>query len=119
MRILIVEDEFIAALDLAEIVKSFGHEVVGPVWVPQSAIDLIRSQPIDAALLDINLGTITAISIADELDARGVPYAVVTAYSPENIGVRFKDARYVSKPFRVADIKAAIKDIAASISRRG
>jgi len=109
MRVLIVEDEFLVAMDLVSIVESLGHNVVGPAQSARSAIALAQSQQIDVALLDMNLVTDTAAPVADELDERGVPYAVVTAYLPDQLGKRFKSALLVSKPFHRRDIEAAIE----------
>ena len=113
-RVLIVEDEFITAMDLEAIVESFGHRVVGPVKSPDEAIELAGNETADIALLDVALGTERALPVADELDRLGIPYALVTAYDSESLGPRFKNALYVSKPFRTADIEAAIKSLRAA-----
>jgi DNA-binding NarL/FixJ family response regulator len=98
MRVLIVEDEFLVAIDLASIVESIGHEVVGPVQSARSAIDLARTRPVDVALLDVNLGTVTAAPVADVLDKQGVPYVIVTAYGREHLARRFQDTARIPKP---------------------
>ena len=124
MRVLIVEDEFLVAIDLASIVESIGHEVVGPVQSARSAIDLARIRPVDVALLDVNLGTDTAAPVADVLDKQGVPYAIVTAYRREHLARRFQDTAHIPKPIRPADILAALKDLQSrlqtnALARRG
>jgi CheY-like chemotaxis protein len=55
LRLLLVEDEALIALDLEELVASLGHEVVGVADTLQSAIDTAAAHAPDAALVDLNL----------------------------------------------------------------
>jgi DNA-binding response OmpR family regulator len=118
MRVLIVEDEFMVAMDLVAMVEALGHRVVGPAQSAKSAIDIARSQPVDAVLLDIGLGNDSGASVADVLDQLGVPYAVVTAYTRENMGRRFQDTVYVAKPPGEAEIGAAIESLQRRAGRQ-
>ncbi|MFL5335130.1 MAG: response regulator [Geminicoccaceae bacterium] len=55
MRILIVEDEALIALELAESLEHDGHEVVGPAATMAEALALCKAEPPELAVLDINL----------------------------------------------------------------
>jgi len=79
-RILIVEDETLIALDLESLLIDNGCVVVGPVNTIDGALALLAQAPLDAALLDLNLGGRPSTPVAERLNARCIPYVVVTAY---------------------------------------
>ena len=54
-RVLVVEDEFLVALHLEDLLTELGHQVVGPAGRINEALDLARSCEIDFAVLDVNL----------------------------------------------------------------
>ena len=79
-RVLLVEDEYLIAMEMQRWLSQEGVEVVGPVPSVEQALDLIQDEgPLDAALLDLNLGEgETAYPIADRLAALGVPFLFAT-----------------------------------------
>ncbi|EWY42077.1 chemotaxis protein CheY [Skermanella stibiiresistens SB22] len=79
-RVLVVEDETLTALSMSEILREAGLSVVGPVGAIAEAMTLVRSSPPDVALLDVNLSGEMSYSIADALEAMGVPYLFCTGY---------------------------------------
>jgi CheY-like chemotaxis protein len=79
-RILVVEDEFILASDLAGFLESRGAEVVGPAPSVKTALALVERNHLDAAVLDVNLGKERVYPVADALTARGVPIVFATGY---------------------------------------
>lgn len=85
-RILIVEDEVILALDFSDTVADLGYEVVGPALSLDEGLELVESEAIHCALLDVNLGRgLTSEPIADRLRAQGVNLAFLTAYTRDQI----------------------------------
>jgi two-component SAPR family response regulator len=54
-RVLIVEDEFLIALELESTLRSVAYHVLGPVATVQEALELLRTESPDAAVLDVNL----------------------------------------------------------------
>lgn len=85
--VLIVEDEFLIAMDLALMVKDCGWRVIGPASTVRQALRLIEEELPAVVLLDVNLGAETVTPVAEALNARDVPFAVASAYSkPENVG---------------------------------
>ena len=73
-RILVVEDEYLIADDIAMTLEDLGYDVVGPV----STLAAVRTEALDAALLDANLDGVSSAAIAAELNAHTVPFVVVT-----------------------------------------
>jgi len=78
-RILIVEDEPLIALDIADMVEAQGAVVIGPAFALDEAQALVETQAIDGALLDIDLGRTLVWPLAETLHAKGIPFAFVSA----------------------------------------
>jgi CheY-like chemotaxis protein len=80
-RILVVEDEYLIAMNLQDGLENVGSVVLGPVPSVETAIKTIESEPhIDAAVLDVNLGGALAYPVADMLLARKIPFVFTSVY---------------------------------------
>lgn len=85
--VLIVEDEFLIAMDLELMLERHGWRVMGPVATVDEALALIAVELPLVALLDVNLGTELVTPVAVALKAQKVPFAVASAYAnPEQYG---------------------------------
>lgn len=78
LRILVVEDEFLIAMVLSDMIEDAGGEVVGPVARVSAARELIAREDVDGAFLDVLLGDEDSLPIAEELVARDTPVVMVT-----------------------------------------
>jgi DNA-binding response OmpR family regulator len=98
--VLIVEDEFLIAMDLQLMLEDCGWRVIGPVATVRHALALLESERPSVALLDVNLGPELATPVAVALQACGVPFAVASAYArPEQYaGDVFAGVPNVGKP---------------------
>lgn len=100
LRVLIVEDSFLVAVDACAHLESCGCKVVGPVACLTTALDLARREPLDGVLLDVNLDGELSFPVAAALDARNVPYVFLTGYDADDIFPReYRDAPRLAKPF--------------------
>jgi len=85
--VLIVEDEYLIAMDLRLWVEGHGWRAIGPVATVNAALRLIEDELPSVALLDVHLGDELVTPVAEVLKARGVPFALATAYAqPEQFG---------------------------------
>lgn len=99
-RVLVVEDEYFIADDIARALKLLGAEVVGPAQSQAEAMGLVGSgEHIDFAVLDINLGGETVFPVADALRARGVPFVFATGYDQYCLPLAYADLPRWEKPF--------------------
>lgn len=107
LRVLVVEDEFLPALDLSDLLDGWGCRVLGPAATAADALRLVREGDPDAALLDINLNGVRSTPVAEALATRGVPFAAVTAYPslPEPV---FAGVPVVTKPHHPDEIRGAL-----------
>lgn len=111
-RILVVEDEVLIALDIADMLESFGFEVVGPAMQQEEALELARTVQIDAAFLDVNLGDgKTSWPITVILRERTIPFIFVTAYTEAEIEFRMSDERVLKKPVTSAQMIKTLRDV--------
>ncbi len=106
--ILVVEDEFLIALDIVAALENAGLEVIGPASTVGDALAAIEREPLRGALLDAHLGGESAGQIADLLAARGLPFAFVSGYGPESLPPAHRAAPLVRKPFTDKDLLDAV-----------
>jgi len=97
-RVMIVEDEALVALVLADHLTEFGLSVVGPCASVAEATAALEANDLDAAILDVNLGKELVYPVAELLADRGIPFVFVTGYGPESIDNRFAHAAVLEKP---------------------
>ena len=109
--ILIVEDEPILAIEIQEIVERAGYPVSGPYRTIAKARACLELEPIDAALLDVNLdGGQLVYPLADALAARGTPFIFATG-NGRWVERRFAHVPVVHKPYRPGEILAALRRV--------
>ncbi|MCZ0963753.1 response regulator [Paracoccus benzoatiresistens] len=113
-RILVVEDDYLLALDLQDNLADAGALVVGPVGTLAQALERIRAEAhLDGAILDVNLGGEQAYPAADLLAERGVPFVFTTGYGASAMPERFSHVTRFEKPVSVAAIRQALAGLFA------
>jgi CheY-like chemotaxis protein len=99
-RVLVVEDERLMAETLCDLLAGAGCEPVGPAANVDSALGLIESSRIDAAILDVRLTDETSFSVAYALRARGIPLMFLTVTERRHLPVDLSDEILIEKPFK-------------------
>ena len=84
-HILVVEDEFLIALDIAGVLEQAGLAVVGPAGTVSDALQAIECEVVHGALLDAHLAGEPVGRVADALKARNIPFAFVSGYGREQL----------------------------------
>lgn len=112
-RILVVEDEFLLADHITELLEDKGFEVVGPTGTQDEALMLAKRAHIDGALLDVNIVGGPIDAVAETLAARGVPFVFVTAQERDRLPARFRDRAIIAKPFEDGLLVACVSDLTA------
>ena len=95
---MIVEDEALVALVLADQLAELGLSVIGPCSSIAEATAAASEHEFDAAILDVNLGGELVYPVADLLSSRGIPFVFVTGYGQESIDGRFAHTTVLEKP---------------------
>ena len=110
LRILVVEDEMLVAMELGEILQGFGCFVIGPASRIRHALRLAGEAEIDAAVLDVNVAGEKVFPVAEVLTRRGVPFVFATGYGAAGIDGVFPDSPILQKPYAEAALAAALTD---------
>jgi len=108
-RILIVEDEIIVALNLADKITADGAKAVGPVPTVNAALDVIANTELDGVILDVKLRGEMAFPVADVLADRHIPFVFMTALDADDIPSRHANVRRVQKPVSTEVICRALE----------
>ena len=114
-RILIVEDEYLTAVELRDQLESNGAEVLGPVATLKDAMRIIAAERLDAAVLDVNLAGEAADPAADALVSRHIPFIFATGYECQHIAKKYPDTPCHTKPVNPSALAA---QLAARLRKR-
>ena len=115
-RILVAEDETLIRMDLVEMLREAGYDVVGAAMDGSEAVSLAESLKPDLTILDVKMPVLDGISAAEKIITIS-PVLMLTAFSQKDLVERARDAgamAYVVKPFTINDLVPAIE---ISISR--
>ena len=118
-RILVAEDETLIRLDLVEMLRESGYEVVAEATNGEEAIAFAHEHKPDLAILDVKMPVLDGISAAEKI-IEIAPVLMLTAFSQRDLIERARDAgamAYVVKPFTINDLVPAI-EIAISRHRQ-
>lgn len=113
LRILLVDDESIIRLDLREMLKEHGHEIVGEGSNGEEAIALTRKLDPDLIVMDIKMPVMDGLEAVRQINAdRTIPVIMLTAYSQPELVQQATELGvygYLVKPIKEADILPAIE----------
>ncbi|HMR31298.1 MAG TPA: response regulator [Geminicoccaceae bacterium] len=109
LRVLVVEDEFLIALDVGDTLGELGCEVVGPVPTVAAGLDLLQADGCELAVLDVRLRDGSTAPLAQALAERGVPFVMLTGYERSQIDEPLlRAAPIVAKPLQRKALRAAL-----------
>lgn len=109
LRVIVAEDEYLVATDVAAELQAMGAEIVGVKGsVAEVRAVLATGDRVDAVVLDIDLGGELSYALADELIATGVPVIFTTGYDSSAIPTRYADVERCDKPILRTELAAAL-----------
>jgi DNA-binding response OmpR family regulator len=100
LTILVVEDEYLVAKLVCDMIKDNGGVVVGPAPDVTRARSLLAQTPVDGAILDVKLDQATSFPLADSLISDGTPVIFATGYDTPHLPEIYADIPRLPKPFR-------------------
>ncbi len=109
--VLVVEDQYFLAGDIARALATAGARVVGPVPDLARGLALSREQGLDAAVLDINLQGEDVYSLAEELLRKDVPVVFTTGVDRTVLPAAFESVPRLEKPIQLADLIRTLSDL--------
>lgn len=109
--VLVVEDEFIIALDLSETVKDLGYRLEGPYADKENAFVAIDRDMPDCAILDVQTADGEVYPLADALTEAGVSIIFHSGHvAPADVKERYPQARACAKPCRPDQLVEMLRD---------
>jgi PAS domain S-box-containing protein len=114
LRVLVVEDTVYAALAVQDLLTRLNCEVVGPVATLEKAIELASREPLNGALLDINLAGEEVYPASEALRRRGIPFIFLTGYDRDILPDEYRDRPCLEKPVDVGRLKREMADLFAT-----
>jgi CRP-like cAMP-binding protein/ActR/RegA family two-component response regulator len=123
-RILIVEDSFLTAEAVGDLVKRCGCEVAGAVGRVETGIEFVRKNEVDAAVVDIDLHGTASFPICNQLKQRDIPFVFLTGYDRSYvIPPEFQGTVRLSKPVDDREFETALSSLTpaqpAAVAERG
>jgi DNA-binding response OmpR family regulator len=115
-RVMIVEDEVMVATLLEDVLDEEHCTIVGPFGQLEEALDAARTEQLDLAVLDVNLGGIMSFPVAEVLARRGIPFLMLTGYGDGDIALEQALSRHrhwpvYGKPFNVDHLVILLEGI--------
>lgn len=118
LRVFVVEDEALVAMNLETILEDLGCVVVGPAMRFDRAEEMVDGKvEADIAILDINLGGREVFPLAERLSAQGVPVIFATGYDQSGIAHAWHGAQILQKPYTAEDVARCLTKALAGKAR--
>lgn len=111
LRILVLDDDFLAALGMCDLLEAQGATVVGPAGRLDQARTLADEYELDGAIIDVNLGNESGIPLADELIAAKIPVILASGYRRESLPNRFAETPMIPKPLVDVNFAQVIRNV--------
>jgi two-component sensor histidine kinase/DNA-binding response OmpR family regulator len=106
--VLLVEDEPMISMMLADMLVQNGHQIDGPYCRLNDALAAAKNNDLKAGILDVNLRGKAVFPIADVLMARNIPFVFVTGYSADSMEARYTHIPVLQKPIEPESVWAAL-----------
>lgn len=108
-RILLVEDEFLIAQMAWDMLEESGAAPVGPAGTIAHGLELLNTQDIDAAVLDVNLQGERSDALAAALRERAIPIVIVTGYDQSSLNA--DGVQVLEKPYTRLQLVDALENV--------
>jgi DNA-binding LytR/AlgR family response regulator len=119
LRILVVEDEGLIALNLELMLRCFGCEIIGPISEIDGIISAARTYNPDGAFLDVNLRGRKVFDVLPEMMGLGVPCVLSSGYDdPMLFPAAFRDMPRIAKPFDEKELRRACAEFGSLAAAR-
>jgi CheY-like chemotaxis protein/CRP-like cAMP-binding protein len=110
---LVVEDNYLAAEDLCDLVRDHGFEVAAMVGTVEKALAAARHAAIDGAVLDLNLHGVQSFPVCTVLQERGIPFVIVTGYPETELPTDLRASGLLTKPIEPSALHSALDSMVA------
>jgi CheY-like chemotaxis protein len=118
VTVLLVEDETLIRMMIADMVEELGHTVVAEASNMTEALALAQTADFEIAVLDINVGGARIEPVADVIAGRRLPFIFASGYGAAGVPEKFRDRPTLQKPFPKERLGKAIQETLRESDRR-
>ena len=111
VQVMIVEDDALLGIHLADMLSHRGFQVIGPCTSVEGALQAMAAHQPDAAILDIDLNGHMSFPVADALALLNVPFLWLSGSSPDTLPEHYRLRPFVSKPLVPAVFLGELTDL--------
>lgn len=118
VTVLLVEDETLIRMMIADMVEELGHTIVAEAGNMTEALALAQTADFEIAVLDINVGGAKIEPVADVIAGRRLPFIFASGYGAAGVPEKFRDRPTLQKPFPKERLGKAIEETLRESDRR-
>jgi len=107
-RILVVEDSPVVGPFTADVLTDLGCDVVGPAPNMAAARELIETEDVDGALMDVHIRGERVFPLCELLEERGVPFVLTSGYADWTMPEKWRGRPRLQKPYTIDDVADAL-----------
>lgn len=113
LRLLLVEDEALIAMDLEAMIEDLGYSVIGPAASVDQALAILGdlALPPDAAIVDANLGGSSARPVVEALRTANVPTVIASGYEASELESMGLKSLFLRKPYSAETVETALHHV--------
>jgi CheY-like chemotaxis protein len=109
--VLLVEDEVIIRMMVADMLEELGHSVAGEAGEVSQAVKLVQATEFDLAILDVNLNGQMVTPVAEVIKASKRPFIFATGYGAAGVPEGYREQPTLQKPFTIEKLAEMIDEV--------
>jgi len=114
--ILLVEDEVMIRMMVADMLEELGYTIVGEAGDIDEGVRLVQVTDFDIAILDVNVNGRVISPVAEAVQMRGLPFVFATGYGSQGVPEKFRDRPTLQKPFQIETLANTIESVLKGIA---
>ncbi|MDO8979769.1 MAG: response regulator [Afipia sp.] len=114
--ILLVEDEVMIRMMVADMLEELGYTIAGEAGDIDEGVRLVQAVDFDIAILDVNVNGRVITPVAEAVQMRGLPFVFATGYGAQGLPEKFRDRPTLQKPFQIETLARTIETVLKGIA---
>jgi DNA-binding response OmpR family regulator len=104
-RVLVVEDEFLIAAMVQDMLSDLGYDCLGPLITLEAGVAAAASEQFEAAIINLVIQGRHSYEIVEILAARGIPFCFASGLGKEDVSEPWRDRPFLTKPYTLANVR--------------
>jgi DNA-binding response OmpR family regulator len=118
-RVLVVEDEFLIAAMVQDMLSDLGYDCLGPLITLEAGVAAATSERFEAAIINLVIQGRHSYEIVEILAARGIPFCFASGIDKRDVAERWRDRPFLTKPYTLANVRDFLLGISPVASTPG